>query len=274
MAQKSNPNSFHKTKKSTVFFGSSFHLSEYSSLLKEYLTISTNLITFFEKNSCLVKDCFFSLNNEKSFVTLFISFLVLKRQQKTKQNTISVNSKLTDISLVAQNFFRILSKFGYISSKRLILQNLNKVALKYQKTFFSNEHFQAKKELFFFSKEIYYESGIFLFCLMNTTKNTSSLISKFIAKFFKIFHRTKKLNKFLLFLSKFVEMTHIIGFKGQIKGLKIQISGRFKGVPRTKTRIFEKGRIPLQTISNNINYSLTHVHTSYGVFGIKVWIFE
>jgi hypothetical protein len=274
MAQKSNPNSFNKPQKSNVFFGSSFHLSEYSSLLKEYFTISTNLVTFFEKNNCLVKDCFFSLNNEKSFVTLFISFLVLKRSQRTKQNSVVETVELNDISSVAQKFFRILSKFGYISSKRLVLQNLNKVALKYQKTFFSNEHFQIKKELSFFSKEIYYESGIFLFCLMNTTKNTSALISKFIARFFKIFHRTKKLNKFLLFLSKFVYLVDSIGFKGQVKGLKIQISGRFKGVPRTKTRIFEKGRIPLQTISNNINYSLTHVHTSYGVFGIKVWIFE
>jgi hypothetical protein len=109
---------------------------------------------------------------------------------------------------------------------------------------------------------------------MNTTKNTSSLLSKFIARFFKIFHRTKNLNKFLFFLSKFVESIDLIGFKDQIKGLKIQISGRFKGEPRTKTRIFEKGQIPLQTISNNISYSLTHVHTSYGVFGIKVWVFE
>jgi hypothetical protein len=125
-----------------------------------------------------------------------------------------------------------------------------------------------------FSKEIYFESGLFLFCLMNTTKNTSSLIAKFIARFFKIFHRTKKINKFLLFLGKFVENVGLTDFEGQVKGLKIQIVGRFRGAPRTRTKIFEKGRIPLQTVSNDINYSLTHVHTSFGVFGIKVWIFE
>ena len=273
MAQKSNPNSFQKNSKSPIFFGSSFHTSEYSFLLKEYLMISTNLITFFEKNNCIVKDCFFSLNNEKSFTTLFISFLILKRSKKSRKVESSVDQQ-TKISFVIQKFLRILSKFGYISSKRLVLQNLNKVALKYQKTFFSNEHFQIQKELAFFRKEIYYAPAIFLFCLMNTTKNTSLLLSKFVARFFKIFHRTKNLNRFLFFLSKFVESIDLIGFKGQIKGLKIQISGRFKGEPRTKTRIFEKGRIPLQTISNNINYSLTHVHTSYGVFGIKVWVFE
>ena len=248
-------------------------MSEYSLLLKEYLTISTNLITLFEKKNCIVKDCFFSLNNEKSFVTLFISFLVLKRSSKSKHSTTFSNKK-TEISYIANKFFRVLTKFGYISSKRLVLQNLNKVALKYQKSFFSNENLRIRKEFVIFNKEIYYESAIFLFCLLNTTKNTSLLVSKFIARFFKIFHRTRKMNKFLLFLAKFVENSGLTGFKGQVKGLKIQIVGRFRGVPRTTTRIFEKGRIPLQTVSSNISYSLTHVHTSYGVFGIKVWIFE
>jgi hypothetical protein len=214
------------------------------------------------------------LNNNKSFTTLFISFLILKRPKRLAKRENIVLQKQSEIGTVAQKFLRILSKFGYISSKRLVLQNLNKVALKYQKTFFFNENIQIKKELAVFSKEIYYGPGIFLFCLMNTTKNTSSLVSKCVARFFKIFHRTKKLNKFLSFLSKFIESIDLVGFKGHVKGLKIQISGRFKGDPRTKTKIFEKGRIPLQTITNDINYSLTHVHTSYGVFGIKVWIFE
>jgi hypothetical protein len=273
MAQKSNPNSFQKNIKGFNFSGNSLHSSEYSFLLKEYLTVSANLTAFFEKNNCIVKDCLFTLSNEKSFITLFISFLVLKHPKSVKRNN-SSSDKQTKISFVAQNFFSVLSKFGYLSSKRLVLQNLNKVALKHQKTFFSNENFQIKKELSFFNKEIYYEPGILLFCLMNTTKNSSFLISKFVSRFFKVFHRTKKLNKFLSFLSKFVESSDLVGFKGQVKGLKIQISGRFRGDPRTQTKIFEKGRIPLQTISNNINYSLTHVHTSYGVFGIKVWIFE
>jgi len=273
MAQKSNPNSFQKNSKNSTLFSSSFHKSEYSVLLKEYFVISTNLIAFFEKNNCIVKDCFFSLNNERSFTTLFLSFLILRRSKKIRKVESTVDRQ-QKTSFVVQKFLSILSKFGYISSKRLVLQNLNKVALKYQKTFFANEHFQIQKEFTPFRKEIYYIPGIFLFCLMNTTKNTSSLFSKFIARFFKIFHRTKNLNKFLFFLSKFVESIDLIGFKGQIKGLKIQISGRFKGEPRTKTRIFEKGRIPLQTISNTVSYSLTHVHTSYGVFGIKVWIFE
>jgi hypothetical protein len=106
---------------------------------------------------------------------------------------------------------------------------------------------------------------------MNNKKKTSHLFSKFIAKFFKIFHRTRKINKFLRFLTLFVKNISLKELKNKhIKGLKIQIKGRFSGSSRSKVRIFEKGQIPLQTIKYNVIYSLTHVHTSYGVFGIKV----
>jgi hypothetical protein len=140
MAQKVNPNSFQRNSKNSFFLGSSLHKSEYSFLLKEYLTVSTNLISFFEKNNCIVKDCFFSLNNNKSFTTLFISFLILKRPKRLAKRENIVLQKQSEIGTVAQKFLRILSKFGYISSKRLVLQNLNKVALKYQKTFFLFEY--------------------------------------------------------------------------------------------------------------------------------------
>jgi hypothetical protein len=275
MGQKANPNSFHSFKKTAVTFGSNHQTIEYSTLLKEYLSVSGNLVTFFEKNNCIVKDCFFTQQNEKSFITLFINFLVLKRRTTKNKRFLGLAKDEFNIPKIVQKFFSVLSNFGYPSSKRLILQNLNKTALKHQKTFFSKEYAQIKKELNSFTKEIYFDAGLFLFCLMNTTKETSSLLSKFVARFFKLFHRSKKINKFLLFLAKFVENVDSNRFKGsKIKGLKIQIKGRFKGVPRSKTRLFEKGSIPLQTIDSKINYSLTHITTSYGVFGIKVWIFE
>lgn len=122
-----------------------------------------------------------------------------------------------------------------------------------------------------YKKEPYFLVGMQLFSLMNTTKNTSGLLSKFIAKFFKVFHRTRKINKFLRFLQDFVDsLSSSTGNDLRLKGLKIQIKGRFSGASRTKTRVFERGQIPLQTFKHEINYSLAHTHTSYGVFGIKV----
>ena len=56
--------------------------------------------------------------------------------------------------------------------------------------------------------------------------------------------------------------------------IKIQIKGRFRGSSRTKIRVFEAGSIPLQTVNINIRYSQVHVTSSYGVFGVKVWVLE
>lgn len=271
MGQKSNPNSFIKKKK-TVTFGGSSYSGEYSNLLKEHISITSNLVFLFEKNRCFVKNCFFIQNNEKEFTTLFISFLVWK---KRKVNSKASIKNQTGQYVFTNSLFSAISKFGHISSKRLILQNLNKVAFNNQKTFFLKEHTDITKKLQLYRNEPYYHSGLMLFCLMNTTKNTSLLFSKFIAKFFKVFHRTRKINKFLRFLVEFIESISSNKLKNtRIKGLKVSIKGRFSGAPRSKIRIFERGQIPLQTFKHEINYALSHTHTSYGVFGVKVWVFE
>lgn len=174
-------------------------------------------------------------------------------------------------NIFTSNIFSVLEKFGHNSSKRLILQNLNKVASTDQKKRFLKEHREITKKLQLYRHEPYFHSGLMLFCLMNTTKNTSLLFAKFIAKFFKVFHRTRKINMFLRFLTDFVHYSGSDKLNNtRIKGLKISIKGRFSGASRSKIRIFEKGQIPLQTFKHEINYALTHTHTSYGVFGIKV----
>lgn len=272
MGQKSNPNSFQRLSQTTNHLSSSQHPFEYSIFLKEHFSISSNLTTFFEKNNCIVKDCFFIINNEKSFITLYINFLVLRKRKK-KNNSVSVLK--SNVSLIVRKIFHVLTHFGYFSSKRIIFQNLNKLVSNYKKTFFLKESARLRNEWAPFSKEIYFEPGLSLFCLLNVTKKSSKLLAKFIARFFRIFHKSKKIRKFLLFLSKFVLNTDKKHFKAsRIKGLKIQIKGRIGGVPRSRKRIFEKGRIPLQTIMTSVNYSIIHIHTSYGAFGLKVWIFD
>lgn len=273
MGQKSNPNSF-IIKKKTVTFGASSYAGEYSKLFKEQVSVTSNFVFLFEKNRCFVKNCFFIQNNEKAFTTLFISFLVWKKRKTIKTAVLKDTKKIFDRQFT-NNLFLVLSKFGHISSKRLILQNLNKVVSHYQKNDFLYEHTEITKKLQLYKTEPYFHSGVMLFCLMNTTKDTSLLFSKFIAKFFKVFHRTRKINKFLRFLTEFIENTGSEKLKNtRIKGLKVSIKGRFSGAPRSKIRVFERGQIPLQTFKHEISYALTHSHTSYGVFGIKVWIFE
>lgn len=275
MGQKSNPNSFQLSLKKNNNAGSFQNKIEYASLIKDKIFVSSNLIFFFEKRNCLVKDCTFLINNQKSLVTIFISFLIVKRLKKSRK-TLKILKPNLSVSLLVKKIFKVLSFFGYFSSKRLVLQNLNKLAKNYQKSFFKKEHVKIEKSLALFKKEIFFQTGIFLFCLLKNTNNNAFLFSKYIGYFFRILHRTKKIDKFLLFLAKFVQNidTENLSFR-KITGFKIQIKGRLiKRQSRSQVRVYEKGTIPLQSVSAKINYSLTHVNTTYGIFGIKVWIFE
>ena len=76
------------------------------------------------------------------------------------------------------------------------------------------------------------------------------------------------------FLFSYLYRSKQLSFR-KITGFKIQIKGRLiKRQSRSQVRVYEKGTIPLQSVSAKINYSLTHVNTTYGIFGIKVWIFD
>ena len=57
-------------------------------------------------------------------------------------------------------------------------------------------------------------------------------------------------------------------------GIKIQISGRLNGAEIARSEWTREGRVPLHTLRANIDFGLAEAHTTYGVIGIKVWIFR
>jgi small subunit ribosomal protein S3 len=57
-------------------------------------------------------------------------------------------------------------------------------------------------------------------------------------------------------------------------GYKIKLSGRIWGSDKTKTICFKQGRMPLTTISANIEYHFTPLISKYGSIGIKVWLYK
>lgn len=58
------------------------------------------------------------------------------------------------------------------------------------------------------------------------------------------------------------------------KGVKVQVSGRLGGAEIARTERYKVGRTPLHTLRADIDYALTEAHTTYGVIGIKVWIYK
>ena len=62
--------------------------------------------------------------------------------------------------------------------------------------------------------------------------------------------------------------------KVHVKGVKIQVSGRLNGAEIARSEWVREGRVPLQTLRADIDYSYRKAQTIYGVLGIKVWMFK
>ena len=58
------------------------------------------------------------------------------------------------------------------------------------------------------------------------------------------------------------------------EGVRVQISGRLGGAEIARTEWYREGRIPLHTFRADIDYAVVEAKTTYGVTGIKVWIFR
>ena len=57
-------------------------------------------------------------------------------------------------------------------------------------------------------------------------------------------------------------------------GVKVRVSGRLNGSEIARTEWYREGRIPLHTFRADIDYGLSEAHTTYGIIGVKVWIFK
>lgn len=58
------------------------------------------------------------------------------------------------------------------------------------------------------------------------------------------------------------------------EGIKVQVSGRLGGAEIARTERYHEGRVPLHTLRADIDYATSEAHTTFGVIGVKVWIFK
>jgi small subunit ribosomal protein S3 len=58
------------------------------------------------------------------------------------------------------------------------------------------------------------------------------------------------------------------------QGIKIMSAGRLNGIEIARTEWYREGRVPLHTLRADIDYGLGEAKTSYGVIGIKVWVYK
>ena len=58
------------------------------------------------------------------------------------------------------------------------------------------------------------------------------------------------------------------------QGVKIQVGGRLGGAEIARSEWYREGRVPLHTLRADIDYATAEGNTTYGVIGVKVWIFK
>ncbi len=62
--------------------------------------------------------------------------------------------------------------------------------------------------------------------------------------------------------------------KSGAKGIKVKVSGRLAGAEMARTEWYMEGRVPLHTLRAKIDYGFAEAATTYGIIGVKVWIFK
>lgn len=62
--------------------------------------------------------------------------------------------------------------------------------------------------------------------------------------------------------------------RANAQGIKVQVSGRLNGAEIARSEWVREGRVPLQTLRADIDYATKEANTTYGILGIKVWVFK
>ena len=57
-------------------------------------------------------------------------------------------------------------------------------------------------------------------------------------------------------------------------GIKVKVGGRLNGAEIARSEWYREGRVPLHTLRADIDYGFAEANTTYGIIGIKVWIFK
>ena len=58
------------------------------------------------------------------------------------------------------------------------------------------------------------------------------------------------------------------------EGIKVKVGGRLNGAEIARSEWYREGRVPLHTLRADIDYGFAEAHTTYGIIGVKVWIFK
>jgi small subunit ribosomal protein S3 len=63
-------------------------------------------------------------------------------------------------------------------------------------------------------------------------------------------------------------------FRSGVKGIKVKCSGRLGGAEMARTEGYTERKVPLHTLRADIDYETAEAATTYGIIGVKVWVYK
>jgi hypothetical protein len=255
----------------------------FCNLHSKFLIKNLKYVNFFEiflknKNICLLKFNSSTVNNI-TFISLYVFFRskkIIRLKRKLSKKKFFLPKKY----LKTYKFLSILNEHKQKSLVCVKIFNLNfkiknNLVIKFYHFLksYRSLYFQRVFNLFvdfikicsLFCKSLI-DSKSFLFFL--------SLIFKAISKklHVRFIYFVKKVFKFVLHQIKRLNDNNRLEIF--IKGVKFSVSGRLRDKQRSSFICLQEGVIPISNLEYGVDFCKRHVHTIYGVFGLKIWIFK
>ena len=243
MGQKINPIGFRLINNKNYLSNWHSNKFDYKNFIKEDKIIRTNIINTFENFITISKIELNRIKNDENLNEfIFIKIYFLHPKEK------DINSILN------KNYDKYFEK-KYNSYLNLFNNNI-----------FETTNFIIKKKIKSIIKhlELKFNKKVFIDTLfIKNLFEDARLIAKYISN---------QLEQRIAFRKVITDVISKIKFTDN-QGIKIQISGRLNGVDIARTEWKKYGKIPLHTLDANIDYSQEIANTTYGVLGIKIWLF-
>ena len=199
----------------------------------------------------------------KRFHGIACKKLVFNKLKWKKKKILFQNCFITKL-LTCLNLFRE----GNTHCK-VIFQNLGKGLSVRLKNVQSKIFRETILKLRMYSRFPFFKEVINLYIILILKVNTSRLFAEFIALQLCLL---KKHNTFITFLKR--SLILILSSKlARVKGLKLNLKGRLNGASRARTKNIIIGKVPLQTLDQEVDHSCATAYTTNGTIGVKVWIF-
>jgi len=165
--------------------------------------------------------------------------------------------------------FNFLGKVLDIRYKVFVL---NKYLTK-SKIYFFYKHFKSFKNKIFNKRHNLFFDFIQVAALFIIKKINADALNYFLGLIFAYLPK-KRHSFFFFFLKLFFDLVFKKTFSSssRIKGIKFTISGKLKGKPRASKNTIRIGSVAVQSLKEDITFSICHVYTLYGMFGFKLWI--